>query len=97
MESLDRCFENVCELDLIFSYESVMMLLNCMIVGGFVQETSIDSISSLYSSLKKSKKASEQSSSITGGLPDISLPTLQSAGSWSERLTRGLGRGRLGR
>lgn len=94
VESLDRCFENVCELDLIFHFDEIHTLLSCMVVGGYVQETSIDSIATLFSSLMKSRKASVQSSSITGGLPDINIG---SASSWSEKLSRGLGRGRLGR
>jgi hypothetical protein len=67
-----------------------------MIVGGFVQDTSIDSISSLYATLAKSNKTSLQAASITGGLPEINLQQLGTAASWSERLSRGLGRGRLG-
>lgn len=94
MEALDRCFENVCELDLIFNFERVHALLSCMVVGGYVQETSIDSIASLFGSLKKSQTASVQAGSFTGSLPEISLG---GAGSWSEKLTRNLGRGRLGR
>ena len=94
VESLDRCFENVCELDLIFHFDEIHTLLSCMVVGGYVQDTSIDSIATLFSSLMKSRKASVQSGSITGGLPDISIG---SASSWSEKITRGLGRGRLGR
>jgi len=100
VESLDTCFENVCELDLIFQFDAVHCLLNCMVVGGYVQETSIDSIASLFNSQMKSRKASVQAGSISNSLPDISIGSIGSiggAGSWSERLTRNLGRGRLGR
>lgn len=96
VESLDRCFENVCELDLIFQFDAVHCLLNSMVVGGYVQETNIDSIASLFDSLMKTRKASVQAGSITNSLPDISLGG-GGPGSWSDRLTRGLGRGRLGR
>ena len=95
VEALDRCFENVCELDLIFNFERVHALLSCMIVGGYVQETSIDSISSLFAQLKKSQTESAQSGTIAGSLPEINLSS--ATGSWSEKLTRGLGRGRFGR
>ncbi|KAK9895821.1 Adaptor protein complex sigma subunit [Cystobasidium minutum MCA 4210] len=96
VESLDRCFENVCELDLIFNFDQIQSLLSCMIVGGYVQDTSIDSISSLFNSLQKSRKASQQAGSIQ--LPDLGLTSGSvNMASWSERLTRNLGRGRLGR
>ena len=113
VESLDRCFENVCELDLIFNYDSVQTLLNCLIVGGYVQDTAIDSIASLFRQQMAARKASVQSDSLTAGLPEINLASLSlngatagmggaagmmgGVGSWTDRLTRGLGRGRLGR
>jgi AP-3 complex subunit sigma len=36
VEALDRCFENVCELDLIFHFDEVHLLLSCIIVSGMV-------------------------------------------------------------
>jgi AP-3 complex subunit sigma len=36
VEVLDRCFENVCELDLIFHMDKVHFILNEMIMGGMV-------------------------------------------------------------
>ncbi|CAG7916171.1 unnamed protein product [Penicillium olsonii] len=44
VESLDRMFENVCELDLIFGYETLHAVLGEMIVGGVVVETHIEKI-----------------------------------------------------
>ena len=44
MESLDKLFENVCELDLIFNFESLHATLGEMIVGGVVIETNMDRI-----------------------------------------------------
>jgi AP-3 complex subunit sigma len=44
VEALDRMFENVCELDLIFGYETMHAVLSEMIVGGVVVETNIDKI-----------------------------------------------------
>lgn len=44
VETLDRVFENVCELDLIFGYETMHAVLGEMIVGGIVVETNIDKI-----------------------------------------------------
>lgn len=42
VESLDRLFENVCELDLIFNFETLHAVLGEMIVGGVVIETGLD-------------------------------------------------------
>ncbi|KAM7206416.1 clathrin adaptor complex small chain [Naviculisporaceae sp. PSN 640] len=44
VESLDRLFENVCELDLIFNFESLHATLGEMIVGGVVIETNLERI-----------------------------------------------------
>ena len=41
VETLDRCFENVCELDLIFHMERVNYVLDEFVVGGIVVETSM--------------------------------------------------------
>ncbi|KAI0015249.1 AP complex, mu/sigma subunit [Xylariomycetidae sp. FL0641] len=44
VESLDKLFENVCELDLIFNFETLHAALSEMIVGGVVIETNLDRI-----------------------------------------------------
>ncbi|KAH8435337.1 putative AP-3 adaptor complex subunit sigma [Aspergillus melleus] len=44
VEALDRMFENVCELDLIFGYETMHAVLSEMIVGGVVVETNLEKI-----------------------------------------------------
>lgn len=44
VEALDRLFENVCELDLIFNFETLHATLSEMIVGGVVIETNLDRI-----------------------------------------------------
>eukprot|EP01084_Bolivina_argentea_P056047 102626_1 len=44
VEALDTCFENVCELDLIFNSDKVHYVLDEIIVGGMVVETNISSI-----------------------------------------------------
>ena len=44
VESLDSAFENVCELDLIFNFETLHATLGEMIVGGVVIETNLDRI-----------------------------------------------------
>lgn len=44
VEALDRLFENVCELDLIFNFETLHATLAEMIVGGVVVETSLEKV-----------------------------------------------------
>ncbi|KAI9852076.1 MAG: Sigma-adaptin 3A [Thelocarpon superellum] len=44
VEALDRLFENVCELDLIFNFETLHAALAEMIVGGVVVETRADKV-----------------------------------------------------
>ncbi|OAA55822.1 adaptor protein complex AP-3 small subunit [Niveomyces insectorum RCEF 264] len=44
VEALDRLFENVCELDLIFNFEAMHATLGEMVVGGVVIETNLDRI-----------------------------------------------------
>lgn len=44
MEALDRLFENVCELDLIFNFETLHAVLGEMVVGGVVVETQLDHV-----------------------------------------------------
>ncbi|KZT23750.1 Adaptor protein complex sigma subunit [Neolentinus lepideus HHB14362 ss-1] len=44
VESLDRAFENVCELDLVFHFDEVHHILAEVIQGGLVLETNLDEI-----------------------------------------------------
>jgi len=44
VEALDRLFENVCELDLIFNFETLHATLSEMIVGGVVVETGLERV-----------------------------------------------------
>lgn len=44
VEALDRLFENVCELDLIFGFETLHAVLAEMVVGGVVIETGLEKI-----------------------------------------------------
>ncbi|OLL26552.1 AP-3 complex subunit sigma-1 [Neolecta irregularis DAH-3] len=57
VESLDRSFENVCELDLIFNFEEVHHVLSEIISGGMVVETNIADISAAVEESNKTKKS----------------------------------------
>ena len=71
VESLDRVFENVCELDLIFGYETMHAVLAEMIVGGIVVETNADKIIAGVKSQEgdygKKKAIQAASSSVSRG------------------------------
>ncbi|KAH8120597.1 Adaptor protein complex sigma subunit [Phellopilus nigrolimitatus] len=57
VESLDRAFENVCELDLVFHFDDVHHILAEVIQGGLVLETNVEEISD---SVKISSQARKQ-------------------------------------
>jgi AP-3 complex subunit sigma len=53
VETLDRCFENVCELDLIFHADKVQHVLMEIVMGGMVVETNKDEIFRAVSDMNK--------------------------------------------
>ncbi|KAJ9124021.1 hypothetical protein QFC22_000814 [Naganishia vaughanmartiniae] len=61
VESLDRSFENVCELDLIFHFDEVILVLAEIIQGGLVLETNITEISTRFHEAAAQRKASASS------------------------------------
>eukprot|EP00002_Diphylleia_rotans_P002585 TRINITY_DN11635_c0_g1_i1.p1 TRINITY_DN11635_c0_g1~~TRINITY_DN11635_c0_g1_i1.p1 ORF type:complete len:166 (+),score=16.83 TRINITY_DN11635_c0_g1_i1:44-541(+) len=44
VETLDKCFENVCELDLVYNFEKVHQVLDEIVMGGMVLETRMSEI-----------------------------------------------------
>lgn len=80
VESLDRCFENVCELDLIFHFDEVHAILNEVIQGGLVVETNINEIVSAAQATARARKASvAQAGGVAGagaGLAGLSPAAL---------------------
>ncbi|WVQ81287.1 hypothetical protein IAT38_003410 [Cryptococcus sp. DSM 104549] len=61
VESLDRSFENVCELDLIFHFDEVNHVLSEIIQGGLVLETNINEISACVRAATRNRKESAAS------------------------------------
>ncbi|CAN8064832.1 unnamed protein product [Agarophyton chilense] len=59
VETLDRCFENVCELDLIFYMNKIHYVLDEIVVGGLVLETNMADI---LAALQEAKRAESQAS-----------------------------------
>ncbi len=58
VEVLDKCFSNVCELDLIFHPEKCHALLDEIVMGGVVVEPSINEIWRTVDALNKYEKSS---------------------------------------
>lgn len=58
VEALDKCFENVCELDLIFHSDRVNYILDEIIMAGMVLETNINNVISSISEQNKLHQAS---------------------------------------
>ncbi|XP_010168737.1 AP-3 complex subunit sigma-2-like, partial [Antrostomus carolinensis] len=57
VETLDKCFENVCELDLIFHMDKVHHILQEMVIGGMVLETNMNEIVAQVEAQSKLEKA----------------------------------------
>ncbi|XP_009884531.1 PREDICTED: AP-3 complex subunit sigma-2-like [Charadrius vociferus] len=57
VETLDKCFENVCELDLIFHMDKVHHILQEVVIGGMVLETNMNEIVAQVEAQSKLEKA----------------------------------------
>eukprot|EP00007_Cunea_sp_BSH-02190019_P001662 CAMPEP_0174232828 /NCGR_PEP_ID=MMETSP0417-20130205/3007_1 /TAXON_ID=242541 /ORGANISM="Mayorella sp, Strain BSH-02190019" /LENGTH=163 /DNA_ID=CAMNT_0015310939 /DNA_START=128 /DNA_END=616 /DNA_ORIENTATION=- len=68
VESLDKSFQNVCELDLIFHVDKVHYILDEIIQAGMVLETNLQDI--LYS-VGAQKEIAKKETPITSGLKDV--------------------------
>ena len=51
VEALDRYFGNVCELDVIFNFERVHVIVDEILMAGQIQESSLKEIQKVWSSL----------------------------------------------
>ncbi|PIA52665.1 hypothetical protein AQUCO_01000497v1 [Aquilegia coerulea] len=58
VETLDKCFRNVCELDIVFNFSKMHMVLNEIIFGGQVLETSSSEVMKAVEEITKLEKAS---------------------------------------
>ncbi|KAJ1956874.1 adaptor-related protein complex 3 sigma 1 subunit, isoform CRA_a [Linderina pennispora] len=56
VEALDRVFENVCELDLIFHFDDVHYILSEVVSAGMVVETNLAEISKAVNEGRRQKK-----------------------------------------
>ena len=62
VEVLDKCFENVCELDIIFNSDKVHYILDELVMGGMVLETSAVDILDAIIEMNKLEMATKNSS-----------------------------------
>jgi AP-3 complex subunit sigma len=82
VESLDRSFSNVCELDLIFNSESINYLLDEIVQSGMVLETNISNIIAKFEEQNRIAKvetspASVKATSAISSIKNINLPQLK--------------------
>eukprot|EP01088_Endostelium_zonatum_P021219 TRINITY_DN824_c0_g1_i2.p1 TRINITY_DN824_c0_g1~~TRINITY_DN824_c0_g1_i2.p1 ORF type:complete len:169 (-),score=28.83 TRINITY_DN824_c0_g1_i2:74-580(-) len=68
VETLDKCFENVCELDLIFHMDKVHFILDEVVMGGMVLETNLNQILAAVDEQSKIEKAEHP---IQQGIRDV--------------------------
>eukprot|EP01089_Gocevia_fonbrunei_P010879 TRINITY_DN23883_c0_g1_i1.p1 TRINITY_DN23883_c0_g1~~TRINITY_DN23883_c0_g1_i1.p1 ORF type:complete len:168 (-),score=14.05 TRINITY_DN23883_c0_g1_i1:38-541(-) len=68
VETLDKCFENVCELDLIFHMDKVHFILDEIVMGGMVLETSLPTI---IHSIEEQNKIEKTEHPIRQGFRDV--------------------------
>ncbi|CAG0912671.1 unnamed protein product [Notodromas monacha] len=92
VETLDKCFENVCELDLIFHVDKVHYILNELVMGGMVLETNVSEIVSRIEEQNKLEKdeaglsaaparavSAVKNLNISQQIKDMKLPDLPAA------------------
>jgi len=53
VETLDRCYKNVCEVDLIFNVDKVNYVVDEIVMGGMVHETKMEEVILVLSETKK--------------------------------------------
>ncbi|GKC67660.1 AP-3 complex subunit sigma, partial [Tanacetum coccineum] len=56
VETLEKCFSNVCELDIVLNYDKLHTILNEMILGGQVVETDSEKIMHAVEEISKLEK-----------------------------------------
>lgn len=88
MEALDRLFENVCELDLIFNFETLHATLAEMVVGGVVVETGLEKVVSGVKAQGRVPKRPSGIESVRGATATAGLGAgigLGAKGMWTGR------------
>ncbi|ONK76081.1 uncharacterized protein A4U43_C03F23680 [Asparagus officinalis] len=71
VETLDRCFKNVCELDVVYNFNKMHAILDEIILAGQVLETSSEEVMKAVDEMARSEKSSAVSlipKSVSGRL-----------------------------
>ncbi|KAE8618152.1 hypothetical protein XENTR_v10009289 [Xenopus tropicalis] len=80
VETLDKCFENVCELDLIFNVDKVHYILHEMVMGGMVLETNMSEVITQVEAQSKLEKSeagfSAAPARAVSAMKNMNLPDL---------------------
>ncbi len=71
VETLDKCFKNVCELDLVFNLEKVHQILDELIMGGMVVETRMNEILDVYSAQRRLETTENPLQSAKGDIQKL--------------------------
>lgn len=95
VEALDRIFESVCELDLIFHFDQVHFVLDEIVQGGSVLETNLSHIVKSAQQATRARKTSASAQTAAGalGIPSNTAWTTSAgewAREWGSRLTGGM-------
>lgn len=69
VETLDKCFSNVCELDIVFNFNKVHTILDEIILGGQVLETSSSEIVKAVEEIYRLEKASNSIMRVPKSIP----------------------------
>lgn len=85
VETLDKSFENVCELDLIFNVDKVHHILNELVMGGMVLETNMNDI--LYHVEEQSKLERQESGLIQKAIKGIPVTASLAKQSFTKTIT----------
>ncbi|KAK9471941.1 AP complex, mu/sigma subunit [Dipodascopsis tothii] len=88
VESLDRCFDNVCELDLVFGWELLHTVLDEIVQGGMVVETVIGDVVAAVEEIRKndgSKKRLTAASTLSATGNTLQALARETRAAWSHR------------
>ena len=83
VEALDKCFENVCELDLIFHADRVHYVLDEIVMGGMVLETNINLILQAIEDQTRMHKKSEGAGNAQSAGTETVRQQLGSGSTWA--------------
>lgn len=88
VESLDRCFESVCELDLVFGWQVLQTVLGEIVQGGMVVETNINKIVAAVDEANNGHTPTNNFSDASGAIGNAAARVFGNASSAFQTITR---------